>query len=72
MEGRRLGAVRFQTTDSEKDFTKVIDLDVYDLQPLVARPHNLSLVSAARELRDIKVDEDVLGTCINSSLDDLR
>lgn len=73
LEGRRDRSLCDpQATDSEKDFAEVIDLDVSDLQPLVARPHNLSLVSTARELEDIKVDEAVLGTCTNSRLDDFR
>lgn len=73
MEGRRdRAACDPQTTDSEDDFAEVIDLDVSDLRPLVATPHNLSSVSAAHELDQIRVDEAVLGTCTNGRLDDFR
>jgi 3-isopropylmalate dehydratase large subunit len=73
MEGRRDRALCDpQTTDSEDDFAEVIDLDVSDLRPLVATPHNLSSVSAAHELDQIRVDEAVLGTCTNGRLDDFR
>jgi len=73
MEGRRdRDRCDPQTTDSEDDFVEVIDLDVSDLPALVARPHSLTLVSPARELAEIKVDEAVLGTCTNGRLDDFR
>lgn len=61
-----------QTTDSEDDFAEVIELDASELKPLVATPHNLSLVTPADELGDIHVDEAVLGTCTNGRLDDFR
>lgn len=73
MDGRRDTALCDpQRTDGEDDFVEVIDLDVSDLPPLIGSPHNLSRISAARELRDVKVDEAVLGTCTNGRLDDFR
>lgn len=73
LDGRRHRSLCHpQTTDSDDDYAEVIDLDVSDLAPLVARPHNLSLVSPADELHDVKVDEAVLGTCTNGRLDDFR
>jgi 3-isopropylmalate/(R)-2-methylmalate dehydratase large subunit len=73
LEGRR--AVEDcdpQTTDSEDDFAEVIDFDVSELVPLIATPHNLSLVSPADQLADVRVDEAVLGTCTNGRIDDFR
>ncbi|HSZ41999.1 MAG TPA: aconitase/3-isopropylmalate dehydratase large subunit family protein [Trebonia sp.] len=61
-----------QTTDSADDFAEVIDIDAAELVPLVATPHNLSLVTPAEQLGSIHVDEAVLGTCTNGRLDDFR
>lgn len=73
MEGRRDRALCDpQTTDGESDFAEVIDLDVSDLEPLIARPHNLTLVSRVSEVEDVRIDEAVLGTCTNGRLDDFR
>jgi 3-isopropylmalate/(R)-2-methylmalate dehydratase large subunit len=73
MQGRRDRALCDpQTTDSDADFADVIDLDVSDLAPLVATPHNLSLVSPAEDLGGIRIDEAVLGTCTNGRIDDFR
>lgn len=61
-----------QTTDSEKDYEAVYDIDVDGLEPMVALPHDLSVVEPASELASVKIDEAVLGTCTGGRLEDFR
>jgi 3-isopropylmalate/(R)-2-methylmalate dehydratase large subunit len=60
------------TTDSDADYLKIIRVDVTDLEPLVALPHDLSHVVNASEARDIRVDEAIFGTCTGGRIEDFR
>src|SRR5262249_59107946 len=51
------------TTDSDSDYSRIVDLDVSQIEPLVAVPHDLSNVRGASELSDVRIDEAVFGTC---------
>lgn len=61
-----------QITDSDEDYSETIDIDVTDLTPKVALPHDLSHVQSAEDLGDVRIDEAVLGTCTGGRLDDFR
>lgn len=64
--------VRVFTTDSDADYARIIRLDVSDLDPLVALPHDLSNVVPAAEAGDIRIDEAILGTCTGGRIEDFR
>lgn len=73
LEGRReRDACDPQTTDSEADYAKVIDLDISDIDPLVALPDSLSQIENAGQLSGVRIDEAVLGTCTGGRLEDFR
>lgn len=61
-----------QHTDSDKDYAKIIDIDVSTLEPLVAPPHDLSHVVPARQVNAVEIDEAILGTCTGGRIDDFR
>jgi len=61
-----------QTTDSESDYVRVIELDVSTLVPLVAGPHDFSRIERADQLTGIRIDEAVLGTCTGGRIEDFR
>lgn len=61
-----------ETTDSDAAYTKIIDIDMATVEPLVAVPHNLSVVKPARELGAVRVDEAVFGTCTGGRIEDFR
>ena len=60
-----------ETTDSASDFARVYDIDVTDLQPLVAVPHDLSDVRNAADVTGVRIDEAIVGTCTGGRLTDL-
>jgi 3-isopropylmalate/(R)-2-methylmalate dehydratase large subunit len=61
-----------ETTDSRTDYAKTIEVDVENLEPLVAVPHDLSHIERAGDLAGTRVDEAVLGTCTGGRLEDFR
>jgi 3-isopropylmalate/(R)-2-methylmalate dehydratase large subunit len=60
------------TTDSERDYARIIDIDVSRIEPLVALPHDLSHVVDAGAAGDIPVDEAIFGTCTGGRIEDFR
>jgi 3-isopropylmalate/(R)-2-methylmalate dehydratase large subunit len=61
-----------ETTDSDSDYSRVIDMNVSEIDSLVAIPHDLSTVRSATELSDVRIDEAIFGTCTGGRIDDFR
>lgn len=59
-------------SDPEADYEKIYEWDVTGLEPQVACPHLPSNVKPVGELKDIKVDQVVIGSCTNGRISDLR
>lgn len=70
LEGR--SDVDFQevATDADASYERVIEYDVNDLQPQVARPHTVDNVVPATEVAGTKIDQAFIGTCTNGRLED--
>ena len=58
-------------TDLDSSSLNIIDIDVSDLEPQVACPHNVDNVKAVSEV-DQEIDQVFLGSCTNGRLSDLR
>lgn len=52
-------------------YERVIEIDVSNLQPLIACPPDVDNVSSVGEVEDVQIDQVFLGTCTNGRLDDL-
>src|SRR5262245_53470229 len=61
-----------ETTDSDSDCGRIFDLDVGDLDSLVAVPHDLSNIQSAGALSSVRIDEAIFGTCTGGRIDDFR
>jgi 3-isopropylmalate/(R)-2-methylmalate dehydratase large subunit len=59
-------------SDMDAHYEKVYEYDISDLEPQVACPHLPSNVKPASELKDIKLDQVVIGSCTNGRISDLR
>ena len=71
----RVGATRkskFYASDADADYEKINEWDVTGLEPQVACPHLPSNVKPVSQLKDIKVDQVVIGSCTNGRISDLR
>ncbi len=49
-----------------------IDINLDELQPLVAQPHSPDAVCTVREIEGLEVNQVAIGSCTNSSLADLE
>ena len=53
--------------DDDAEYDKVIDIDLSKLEPLAAAPHSPGNIIRVSELKDVKVDQIMVGSCTNSS-----
>jgi 3-isopropylmalate/(R)-2-methylmalate dehydratase large subunit len=58
-------------TDLDSSSLNIIDVDVNDLDPQIACPHNVDNVKTIGEV-DVEIDQVFLGSCTNGRISDLR
>ena len=57
--------------DVDAEYDRIIDIDLSALKPMVACPHSPDNVVPVESLQNVKVDQVCIGSCTNSSLQDL-
>lgn len=57
--------------DPDASYDEVIDIDLDQLVPMVAAPHSPDNIKTCKEVGRIKVDQVAIGSCTNSSYEDL-
>lgn len=57
--------------DPDAEYDRVIEIDLSKIEPLAAAPHMPDKVVPVRELEGLAVDQVAIGSCTNSSLNDL-
>ncbi|RKY04735.1 aconitate hydratase [Candidatus Poribacteria bacterium] len=57
--------------DPSAEYDEVMEIDLGELEPLIACPHSPDNVKPVREVAGLKVDQVIIGSCTNSSLKDL-
>lgn len=57
--------------DDDAEYEKIVDLDLGEIEPLVACPHSPGNVKTVKELEGLEVDQVCIGSCTNSSFKDL-
>jgi len=62
----------FFQSDQGAAYIEVREYEVGDLEPQVARPHSPQNVVGVSQLKDVTVDQAVIGSCTNGRMDDLR
>lgn len=67
----RLDAYQPLSADEGAIYDEVVEINLSDLEPMVAKPHSPDNVVAIRELEKIKVDQVAIGSCTNASYSDL-
>lgn len=58
--------------DSDAKYIREIEINLSEIFPVVAAPHNVENVKAVSEVQGIKLNQGLIGTCTNGRLDDLR
>ncbi len=57
--------------EAEAEYDDVVEIDLSTLEPLVAQPHSPDNVVPVAELKGLKLDQVSIGSCTNSSLEDM-
>jgi aconitate hydratase len=55
----------------DEDYDEIIEINLSELEPLVAKPHSPGDVVPLSEVEGMKVDQVAIGSCTNSSLKDM-
>lgn len=58
--------------DADAHYAREIEIDLNQLFPVVAVPHNVDNVKSLSDVKGTKIHEAVIGTCTNGRLEDLR
>jgi len=65
------GKVEVFGPDPEAEYDQMVEIDVSELEPMVACPHTVDNVKPVSKVGKVKVDQIVIGSCTNGRLDDL-
>ena len=57
--------------DADAEYDEILEINLSELQPLVARPHLPDNVETVEKVGPIKVDQVFIGSCTNSSYQDM-
>lgn len=60
------------TSDPDASFAAVYNIDLSEIQPIVAKPHFVDNVVPAKGSLGVHIDEAFLGSCNNGRIEDLR
>jgi len=58
--------------DKDARYFKEYEINLNDLVPLAAVPHHVDNVKSISELKGVKLNQGLIGTCTNGRLEDLR
>ncbi len=59
-------------SDSNAEYSKICNIALSEIRPIIAFPHLPSNTKAIDEINDIKIDQSVIGSCTNGRLEDMR
>ena len=72
VRGRARRAYTFFRSDEDAVYEAVHTWDLSGLEPQVACPHRPDNVRGVSGLREVRIDQSVIGSCTNGRLEDLR
>ncbi|MBI9081036.1 MAG: aconitate hydratase [Pseudodesulfovibrio sp.] len=58
--------------DPDAEYDEIIEINLSELEPLVAQPHMPDVVCKVKDLAGKKIDQCAIGSCTNSSYSDLK
>ncbi len=56
--------------DTDAEYDEIIEINLSELEPMVAKPHNPDNVVRVRDIEGMPVDQVMIGSCTNSSYKD--
>jgi 3-isopropylmalate/(R)-2-methylmalate dehydratase large subunit len=71
LEGRAKRAYEPVSADADANYSRVVEIDVSEIEPQVAFPHLPSNVRPVSQAGTVPIDQAVIGSCTNGRWDDL-
>lgn len=65
-QGRQHQWIELQA-DEDAEYSEIIELNLSEIEPMIAQPHSPDNVVAVREIKGMKVHQVCIGSCTNSS-----
>ncbi|MGW8289514.1 MAG: aconitase/3-isopropylmalate dehydratase large subunit family protein, partial [Candidatus Bathyarchaeia archaeon] len=59
-------------SDKDVEYEKVVDVDISDLEPQVAVPHQVDNIKPVTEIEGTEINQAFIGSCTNGRLEDLQ
>ena len=59
-------------SDDTADYKRILDLNVNDMEPQIACPHNVDNVKPVSQVNNVKINQAFIGSCTNGRLEDLK
>lgn len=72
VNGRVRRPFREYQPDPDARYARVIEIDASTIEPQVALPHLPENVRPVSQVREVRIDQAVIGSCTNGRLEDLR
>jgi 3-isopropylmalate/(R)-2-methylmalate dehydratase large subunit len=63
---------RIYDSDADAAYEKVYDWDVSKIEPQVSLPHSPANAKPVSAVKDVTIDQSVIGSCTNGRIEDLR
>lgn len=58
--------------DEDAEYIKELKFNLDEIEPVIAKPHQVDNVADIKELKGLKIDQCLIGTCTNGRMSDLR
>lgn len=71
MKGRVNREYQIYEPDEDAEYDETVEINLSEIRPVVACPHLPSNTKRADQLKEIKIDQVVIGSCTNGRLSDL-
>jgi 3-isopropylmalate/(R)-2-methylmalate dehydratase large subunit len=72
LKSRALNSFESHTADSDAQYDQNYEENVSNLEPQVALPHTVDNVKPISAVKDVKINQAIIGSCTNGRLEDLR
>lgn len=64
--------VQVYEADADAEYTQIVEIDLSKLAPTVAMPHLPENTKTISEVKGLKIDQSVIGSCTNGRISDMR
>jgi 3-isopropylmalate/(R)-2-methylmalate dehydratase large subunit len=72
MEERKIKEWKIFQADEDAVYDQIIDINLDELEPTVACPSSPENTKSIDEIKDIYIDQVVIGSCTNGRIEDMR